>query len=179
MANSFADTTIEAAQANTLNAVKTQVADLNVKLKAGYLTSFDNWAQTVLAGRPANGDPPKPPNAFVVGYFNDPTTGPGSGGFYGDTVFQWAYPAVGKEPVCAMPPIPGVNTHPLGIGLIGVQMPGVPGWFTSLDGDTTPGGTVFPGTSKDGVSGLFQKVASPFGSNPSTGAVGGWYMKVA
>jgi hypothetical protein len=43
-----------------------------------------------------------------VGYFDDPTSGPGSKSPYGDTVVQWAYPAFGTAPVCAQPAIPDV-----------------------------------------------------------------------
>src|SRR5947208_9634234 len=99
----FAATTLQAAQANTLAAIKGQVANLNDQLKSSYLTGFNNWALNVTAGRAPNTDPPKPPNAYVVGYFNDPTSGPGSLGPYGDKIVQWAYPAVGKEPACEMP----------------------------------------------------------------------------
>jgi hypothetical protein len=109
----FSSTTLEAAQANALAAVSQQVARLNDSLKAGYLNSFNNWAQSILAGRP-NGDPPKPPMAFVVGYFNDPTTGGGAAtpGPYANKVVQWAYPAVGRDPVCPMPPVPSIPAPP-------------------------------------------------------------------
>src|SRR5438445_12460220 len=100
--------TLEAAQANTLNSVQLQVSHLNDGLKSNYLTAFGNWAQSVLAGRSDNHNPPKPPMAFVVGYFNDPTTGPGSIGPYTKEFVQWAYPAVGTDPVCPTPPIPSI-----------------------------------------------------------------------
>jgi len=106
----FSMTTLEAAQANTLAAVQIQVEHLNDALKSNYATTFGNWAQSVLAGRSDNSNPPKPPTAFVVGYFNDPTTG--NGGPYGDKIVQWAYPAQGKAPVCAMPAIPSVPAPP-------------------------------------------------------------------
>jgi len=57
-----------------------RVIDWNALLKSNYLTAFDNWSQSVLAGRVDNSNPPQPPKGYVVGYFNDPTTGPGSGG---------------------------------------------------------------------------------------------------
>jgi hypothetical protein len=109
---SFSMTTLEAAQANTLAAVQVQVEHLNDALKANYLTTFNNWAQSVLAGRSDNGNPPHPPLAFAVGYFNDPTTGPGSLGPYGNKTVQWAYPATGDVPVCPMPAVPSIPAPP-------------------------------------------------------------------
>jgi len=105
-------TTLQAAQANTLASVQQQVANLNDVLKSNYLTAFHNWAQSVLAGRSDNSNPPQPPKAFVVGYFNDPTSGPGSMGFYGNQVIQWAYPAPGDDPVCPMPAVPSIPAPP-------------------------------------------------------------------
>ena len=106
----FSMTTLEAAQSNTLAAVQNQVKALNDSLQADYLTKFNNWATSVLAGRWDNSDPPQPPKAFVVGYFSDPTTGGGSStpGPYANQVVKWAYPAVGTEPVCSRPPLPSV-----------------------------------------------------------------------
>jgi hypothetical protein len=108
----FSMTTLEAAQANTLASVQSQVENLNNALKSNYLTTFNNWAQSVLAGRSDNSNPPKPPMAYAVGYFNDPTSGPGSIGPYGEKIIQWAYPAQGNTPVCAMPAIPSVPAPP-------------------------------------------------------------------
>lgn len=165
----YSATTLEAAQANTLAAIKGQVANLNDQLKGVYLTGFNNWAISVTAGRAPNTDPPKPPSSYVVGYFTDPTSGPGVPP-YGVPV-QWAYPAVGTQPVCEMPPVPGVVVHAAGTGKIGIAIPGGRGvWFQALDGDTTPDGTVAPGTSADGVHGLFQKVGFPMGA--------GWFQKI-
>jgi hypothetical protein len=111
----FSMTTLEAAQANTLAAVQVQVGRMNDALKSDYLTRFGNWSISVLAGRSDNSNPPKPPMAFVVGYFNDPTTGGGQDknpGPYGNIVVQWAYPAVSSTPVCGMPPVPSVPAPP-------------------------------------------------------------------
>jgi hypothetical protein len=110
----FSMTTLEAAQANTLAAVQVQVQHLNDALKSNYLTTFSNWSQSVLAGRSDNSNPPKPPMGFVVGYFNDPTTGGGDStpGPYANRVVRWAYPATGTTPVCAMPEIPAIPAPP-------------------------------------------------------------------
>jgi hypothetical protein len=97
---------LDAAQANTLAAVQRQVQDWNNVLKSNYLTAFDNWSQSVLAGRADNSNPPQPPKAYVIGHFTDPTTGPGSVGPYGDMPIIWPYPAQGNDPVCPMPPVP-------------------------------------------------------------------------
>jgi hypothetical protein len=144
--------TLEAAQANTLAAVQSQVVHLNDGLKANYLTSFNNWAQSILAGRP-NGEPPKPPLAFVVGYFNDPTTGGGSStpGPYANRTVQWAYPAVGGDLVCEMPPVPSIPKPP-------APLPERDDIKNVPLGDTLPVGFKMtdPGTGH-----VFQKQASP------------------
>jgi len=110
----FSMTTLEAAQANTLAAVQSQVANLNNGLKSNYLTAFNNWAQSVLAGRNGNTNPPQPPKEFIVGYFTDPTTGGGSAtpGAYAGKAVQWAYPAIGTDPGCPVPPVPSVPAPP-------------------------------------------------------------------
>src|SRR5258708_885334 len=92
----FSQTTLEAAMANTLAAVKIQVDQFNEQLKGIYLTGFDNWSISVVAGRSDNTNPPQPPNGYVVGYFTDPT----------NNKALWPYPAAGTARVCALPPIP-------------------------------------------------------------------------
>ena len=84
--------------ANTLAAVTIQVDQFNQQLKAGYLTTFNNWSISVMAGRIDNNDPPKPPNAYVVGYAIDST----------NSNARWAYPMTGTSPVCEIPPVPPV-----------------------------------------------------------------------
>jgi len=94
----FSQTTLEAAMANTLAAVNLQVEQFNQQIKAGYLTTFNNWSISMMAGRLDNTNPPKPPNAYVVGFFTDST----------NSKAQWAYPMTGTTPVCEMPPVPPV-----------------------------------------------------------------------
>lgn len=96
MSNDIAATTLQAAMANSRAGVQTQVSALNEALQTDYLTVFNNWATSVLAGRSDNSNPPKPPNAYVVGFVTDPT----------NSLAQWAYPVTGSVPVCAMPPVP-------------------------------------------------------------------------
>ncbi len=151
------NTLLDQAQANVLAAAQRQVSDWNAVLKSNYLTAFDNWSQSVIAGRSDNTNPPKPPTGFALGYFTDPTTGPGSVGPYGDTPILWAYPKANGGPVCDMPPVPGVVSHPRGVMLIGTSNPSAPEWFNAMEGDQTPVSTTAFGTSKDGISGLFQK----------------------
>jgi hypothetical protein len=146
----FSATTLEAAQANTLAAVQLQVANLNDGLKSDYLTAFGNWSQSVLAGRSDNSNPPQPPKAFLVGYFNDPTTGPGSTGPYANKIVQWAYPATGTDPVCVLPPIPSIPKPP-------APLPEREDIRNVPLGDTLPVG--FKMTAPDG--GVWQKQASP------------------
>jgi hypothetical protein len=149
----FAATSLKNAQMNTLAAVTQEVADLNAGAKANYLTAFQNWLLNWTAGRVSDkSTAPKPPAGYVVGYFNDPTTGPGSLGPYGDMVVQWAYPAFGTDPVCLQPAIPDVpppQVHPVLTGNDRAQnMPA---------NDTLPVGTIIP--APDGTQ--WQKMATP------------------
>lgn len=103
----FAQTTLQAAQQNTLSNITSQVANLNVNLKGAFLTTWNNWLGNWNAGRITDkSTAPKPPLAYVVGFFDDPSTGPGGPGPYGDQIVQWAYPAIGTDPVMPMPAIP-------------------------------------------------------------------------
>lgn len=143
---------LDAALANTLASVQQQVHDWNGKIKANYLTTFDNWSQSVVAGRADNSNPPKPPKAYVVGHFMDPTTGPGCVGPYGETPIYWPYPAEGTEAVCAMPPVPPAikpYTPPV--------LPEPDNLRNAVPGDTMPVG--YRITSADGS--IWQKQASP------------------
>src|SRR5260370_31512293 len=96
MSNDFAATTLQAAMANSRAGVQSQVTAWNEALQADYLTVFNNWATSVLAGRSDNSNPPKPPDAYVVGFLTDPT----------NPLAQSAYPVTGSVPVCALPPVP-------------------------------------------------------------------------
>src|SRR5260370_37824953 len=95
MSKYFAETTPQAAMANSRAGVQSQVTAWNEALQTDYLTVFNNWATSVLAGRSDNSNPPKPPNAYVVGFFTDPT----------NPLAQWAYPVTGNGPTRAMPPV--------------------------------------------------------------------------
>jgi hypothetical protein len=89
-------TTLDAAQANTLAAVTQQLVNINANLKAVYLQDFDNWSQSVRAGRIPNSNPPLPPKAYVVA----------------KSASGWAYPEQGTDPVCAVPPLPADQSVP-------------------------------------------------------------------
>lgn len=169
---------VRAAQASDLANIKREVAALNLARIESYHSGFADWSISVLNGAIPNTNPPAVPMAYEVGLFNDPTSGPGSLGPYGNTIVQWAYPVIGSTPVCPPLPLPALQVVTLHKGLIGVQLPTAPGWFQCLHGDTTAGGETLPLTSADGITGLFRKVASPFGSNPATGEVAGWWVKV-
>jgi len=152
--SAYSQTTLAAAQANTLAAVTAQIADLNNQLKGNYLTAFNNWSLNWTAGRIIDkSTAPKPPNAYQVGYFNDPTTGPGTLGPYGDAIVQWAYPAIGTTPVCPQPAIPDMpppQVHPVVTGNDHLQ--NVP------PGDTMPVGWKFTNTADGSV---WEKMATP------------------
>jgi hypothetical protein len=142
----FSMTTLEAAMANTLAAVKIQVDQFNAQLKDTYLTAFNNWALNVTAGRSDNTNPPQPPNGFVVDYFTDPT----------NSKAQWAYPATGTTPVCAVPQIPPASkpyTPPV--------LP-EPDYIRNVPvGDTMPVGFILQ--SPDGAKWQKQSSHTPFG----------------
>lgn len=106
----FAATTLKQAQASALVAVTAQVAELNSQLIGTYQTAFSNWLLNWTAGRISDKTTaPVPPAGYVVGYFDDPTSGPSSNlGPYGTMVIQWPYPALGTSPVCAQPAIPAI-----------------------------------------------------------------------
>lgn len=154
----YSMTTLKAAQANTLVAVTSQIADLNNNLKTIYLTTFNNWAENVMIGRsdPAVNPPPQPPAAYIIGYFNDPTTGPGSFGPYGDSVVQWAYPMQGKDPECPMPPLP-TYTKPF----VPPVLPEPDNIRNVPAGDTMPVG--YQLTAPDGSRWQKQASPTPFG----------------
>ncbi len=84
-----AATSLAAAQANVLASTNAQVALLNNNLKSNYLSFFNDWTISLLAGKPV-GDPPKPPNGYAM------TASPDG----------FAYPVLGTTPVCDMPPVP-------------------------------------------------------------------------
>ncbi len=93
-----------AAMSNSLVAVQKQINDWNSSLIADYTVKHDNWVQTEL-NRPGTLPEPQPPMAWVMGWAQDPTSGPGSLGIWGDTIIWWPTPIQGTHPVCA--PLPG------------------------------------------------------------------------
>lgn len=143
----FSQTTLEAAMANTLAAVTLQVDQFNQQLKADYLTAFSNWSVNVMAGRLDNSNPPKPPNAYTIGFFTDAT----------NSRARWAYPAIGDQPLCDVPPLPPA------------PKPWVPQSIPEGDtarnvppGDTLPLGFIV--TAPDGSRWQKQCSQSPFGT---------------
>lgn len=153
--NAVDDSTIQQAQANTLQAIQSQCSAFNVKIKADYLTTFGNWAISVSAGRMDSSNPPKPPASFVVGYFTDPTTGGGEGA-YPNTKVQWAFPSQTGPAVCDMPPIPASKPYVPPVLEPPANIRNVP------LGDTMPVGFVL--TATDGVKWQKQSSPTPFGT---------------
>ena len=85
-----------------------QVSDWGEALQTDYLAVFNYWAHRVLAERAGSGNLPKPPDAFVAGFFADST----------NPQAPSAYPATGDEPGCAMPAArPAIRPTPLYIQL--------------------------------------------------------------
>ena len=143
-------TSLYTAMANVTAGVQSQVAQLNAALQADYLVSFNNWAERVMAGQAPDVNPPQPPNAYVVGYFTDPT----------NAQAQWAYPVVGTVPVCAMPPLP-VLPQQAPVSQPSTAEPQVGSKQNVPIGDTMPVGVLIT----DAYGGVWQKMASatPFG----------------
>ena len=152
----YSVSTIQIAVANTLAAVTLQAQQLNQQLTAAYMTRFNDWAGQVSSGRIDNTNPPRPPNAYVVSYFDDPTTGPGSNGPYQEHAIQWPYPVQGDKPVCEIPPVPQVAKAAVSPVLPEPdQVRNVP------EGDTLPVGFIM--TAPDGSRWQKHSSRTPFG----------------
>ncbi len=151
--DAYAQATLAQAQSNVLAATRSQIASLNDALTSNYLQAFNGWLTSWNAGRVTDkSSAPLPPKGYFVGTFNDPTTGPGSLGPYGDTVVQWTYPAVGNTPICAQPAIPDMPAAQ--------SQPVMTASATKMNvppGDTMPIG--FIDVAPDGSK--WQKVSSP------------------
>ena len=148
----FSQTTLFAAMANVMAGVQQQVAQLNAAMQADYLVTFNNWAQRVLAGQTPEVNPPQPPNAYVVGSFTDAT----------NAAAQWAYPVVGTQPVCVMPPLPVMPLVAATAAPASTASAQVGSKQNVPVGDTMPVG--YKATAPDGA--VWQKMASltPFGT---------------
>jgi hypothetical protein len=87
--------------------LQSQVNGWNELVQADYLAVFDYWGQRVLAERAGSRNLPKPPDAFVAGFFTDSM----------NPLAPSAYPETGSEPGCAMPAVrPSIKPTPLYIG---------------------------------------------------------------
>lgn len=150
--NTIPDSSYQQARKNGEYAAQIQCDQFNAQLRAGFTLAWHDWAQTILDGRSTDtSNPPKPPKSFVISYFDDPTTGPGSLVNEG-TVFQWPYPAQIGPPVAEAPPVPTVAPPQVQIHAAGNEsVMNVP------QGDTWPTGTIL--TAPDG--GKWQKVSRP------------------
>jgi hypothetical protein len=140
----FAETTPQAAMANSRTGVQSQVNDWNETPKAAYRTVFNNWALPVLAGRADNPNPPQPPNAFAAGSFTftDST----------NSLARWAYPVADTEPASAMPEV-SPSSQPYTAPVL--PEPGNVRYLTA--GDITP--VAYRVNAADG--GAWRKPASP------------------
>jgi hypothetical protein len=95
----MASTHVDVIQATMLRTVQAQIVAMNANLKLTYQTTFKAWLFNWTEGRITDkSTAPSPPHAYVVGYFDDPTSTPGA--------VKWAYPITGKDPVCLQPAIP-------------------------------------------------------------------------
>ena len=151
--------TLANARNNSAITARNNASLLNASVIFIYQGKFADWKISVDAGRIDNTNPPQPPPAWVTGV--DPATG-------------YSYVAVGGSPICPMPPIPEsrVNKPPIPPGNISLGNRISGDWFQCLQDDTFPvGQSTPPITSKDGVTGIFQKYGSPVGN--------GWYLLTA
>jgi hypothetical protein len=84
-----------------------QLNGWNEAVQPDHLAVFNFWAQRLLAERAGSRNLPKPPNAFVAGFFADSM----------NPLAPSAYPETGSEPGCAMPVVrPSIRPTPLYIG---------------------------------------------------------------
>jgi hypothetical protein len=142
-------TTLAAAQANTLASSTATAQHLNDELKNRYLSAFNDWTISVLAGRIDNSNPPQPPAGYDV------VTGPEG----------FAWPALGTTPVAVMPPVPPDHSKPQ------VQTFPEPDNIRNVPpGDTMPVGYTL--NAPDGSRWQKQASPTPFG-------VAYYYAKVA
>lgn len=88
----------------TMQAEIMRIAIWNQEAKTDYLAYFAGYQADVTNGRtdPAKTPPDDPPKAWMVGYYDDPTTGPGT--TLGIKVY-WPTPVRSNDAVCAIPPI--------------------------------------------------------------------------
>jgi hypothetical protein len=135
------ETTIEAARANTLASSTAMVARLNEQIEQRYHSSFESWRVMVLAGKIDNTNPPAPPVGFELATSEN--------GF--------AYPELGKSPVCAArTDIPEDVSKPL------VQALPEPDHVRNVaKGDTMPVGSIV--TDPEGRRWQKQSSVTPFG----------------
>src|SRR5471030_2667715 len=90
---------VDVIQATMLRTVKVQIVNLNANLASNYQTFFAAWLANWTNGRITDKNTaPVAPLAYVVGYYDDPTSTPGT--------IKWAYPVTGKLSVCQQPGIP-------------------------------------------------------------------------
>lgn len=151
------DTSLAQAQANTYFAVSHLVDQMNAAKAQDFLTQWASWKSNYIQGSIGLDKMPAPPKAFVVAYFDDPTTGKGEG-FYANTTVQWPYPSQTGGPVVPTPPVPALpKTAPAT-------------WFKALGGtvQTATAGDTFPVgasvTAADGSAWVKKASPTPFGT---------------
>jgi hypothetical protein len=147
---------ITQALANYVSAANSLASQLNANLITIYQTTFQNWANQVLAGKIPNTNPPQPPDGYEAATASD----------------GWTYVILGDTPVCAVPPIPSIPqpTSAMVIG-IGAQIADTNYWAATPANANVPNGytTPTPTTAADGTVGFFTFVAT---------IGGGWWEKV-
>jgi hypothetical protein len=130
-------TSLPAAIANTLASSTAMATHLNDELTRLYLSRFNDWTISVIAGKIDNSNPPKPPTGYVL--ITDPIG------------FSWPS-LTGTEPLCDMPPIPADYSKPQ------VLVIPEPEHIRNVPrGDTMPVGYV----AIDAAGNRWQKQASP------------------
>ncbi len=74
-----------------------------------YYGAFDQWVVKRLNHPKLDAGPmPVPPMAYELKLIADPTSGPGSGGAYGDVTIMYYQPVIGNTPVCPALPVPAI-----------------------------------------------------------------------
>ena len=142
---------------NSAIQAKTWAANFNATALTVYMNAFNGWAQSVVAGKIDNTNPPQPPMAWTTAVMDN----------------GYSAAVVGTTPICPMPPIPASHVQlapvpPPNNVAIGpnIAVSGQPSeWFSVGPMDSWPVGKNTPpnARSSDGVTGTFLRLGAAVG----------------
>ena len=156
--------TLQNALNNSALAARNQASLYNATVLAVYMNKFNGWAQSVVAGKIDNTNPPQPPPAWITEVMES----------------GYSCAAIGTAPICPMPPIPASHVQVLPVPppnnidigtciLIGTTPSA---YYRVGPMDSWPIGKETPpgAQSADGAVGVFLRLGAAVGT--------GWYEKV-